>query len=108
LLNNTTIYAKGFFNPMCSPKELLAAITNDRIADQVIALRDNKQLSVRQFSQITGIVENDKVLLYPSNILKITLKAQVGKSKVTKKIIVELKPYANEYNHPINLLSQRG
>jgi len=108
LVNNTTIYAKGFFNPMYASKELLSAITNTKISQQVIDMRNKNQLTTRQFSQITGIVENNKTLFYPSNTLSIKLKGQVGKSTVKKTIIVELSPYANKYQQPINILSQRG
>ena len=108
LVNNTTMYARGFFNPMYASKELLSAITNKKIAQQVIEMREKNQLTNRQFSQITGVVENEKTLFYPSNVLSIKLTGQVGKSSVNKNIIVELNPYANEYQQPINILFQRG
>jgi len=108
LAENTTLYGKGFFNPMNASKELLAAITNVAIAEQIIQLRESRQLSNSQFSQLTGIVENEKILLYPSNVLEISLVSQVGISVVKKKIIIELTPYANEYQSPINILSNRG
>lgn len=108
LISNTSLYGKGFFNPMNSSKELLTAITSVAIAEQIIQLRAQKSLTPEQFSQLTGITENDKVILYPSNILAIELIANHGESTVNKKIIVELTPYANEFQLPINILSNSG
>jgi len=108
LLNNTTLYGKGFFNPMNSSRALLTAITNVQIAQQVIQLREQGQLTPIQFSQLTGIVESDKVLLYPSNILAIGLEGKSGISVVRKQKIIELNPYADQYDTPINILSSSG
>jgi hypothetical protein len=108
LLKNTTLNSKGFFNPMNSPKQLLVAITTTEIAEQIIQLRESHQLSMRQFSQLTGIVDSEKVLLYPSNILAIELEGTIGSSKVYKKIIVELNPYANAFQTPINIFATHG
>lgn len=108
LLKNTTLYNKGFFNPMDAPEELLAAITNGEIAKQVSTLRESGQLNEIQFSQLTGMVESDKVLFYPSNILSIEFEGKVGMSMIRKKILVELSPYANQFQTPINVFSNRG
>ncbi len=105
LLKNTTLYGKGFFNPMNSSRELLTAITNAQIAEQVIMLREQGQLTSVQFSQLTGIVESDKILLYPSNILAIGLEGKSGISVVRKQKVIELDPYADQYHTPINILS---
>jgi len=108
LIKNTTLYSKGFFNPMYAPKELLSAITSKEIAEQIIQLREHNQLTNSQFSQLTGIFESDNITFYPSNILSIDLEGQVGISVVRKNIIIELNPYANEYQSPINIFSNRG
>ena len=108
LLKNTTLNSKGFFNPMNSPKQLLTAITTPEIAEQIIELRVNNQLSNKQFSQLTGIVESDKILFYPSNLLSIEFEGRVGTSKVYKKIILELNPYADSFQTPINIFSTHG
>lgn len=108
LVKNTTLYGKGFFNPMNSSIELLSAITSDVIAQQIVQLRERKELTPRQFSELTGITESDKVILYPSNILSIELIGSYGISSVKKNIIVELNPYANKFQVPINLLSVSG
>jgi len=108
LLKNTTLYSKGFFNAMDAPEELLAAITSVEQAKQIVQLREAGQLSNVQFSQLSGIVENEKVLFYPSNILAIEFEGKVGMSVVRKQITVELTPYANQYQTPINIFSNRG
>jgi len=68
----------------------------------------NNQLSNKQFSQLTGIVESDKILFYPSNLLSIEFEGRVGTSKVYKKIILELNPYADSFQTPINIFSTHG
>lgn len=108
LLLNTTIYKKGIFNPMNSSAELLAAITSPNIAKQVVTLRENKQLTSSIFTQLTGITENVKIIMYPSNIVAIDIEGKVGNSIVNKQIIIELKPYANAYQRPFNIVSKRG
>jgi general secretion pathway protein K len=108
LVQNTTVLGKGFFNPMNAPKALLTAITNVEIAQQVMQLRASQQLTNLQFSQLTGIVENDKIILYPSNMLEIKLTGQVGFSVVQKSILIELTPYANEYQSPITIFSNKS
>jgi len=108
LVKNTSLYGKGFFNPMNSPKELLTAITSSTIAEQVIQLREQKTLTPEQFSQLTGITENDQIILYPSNRLAIEIIARQGISTVKKNITLELTPYANAYQLPINILSNSG
>jgi general secretion pathway protein K len=108
LVKHTTLFGRGFFNPMNSPKDLLIALTNIEIAEQVMQLRANKQLTNLQFSQLTGIVENDRIMLYPSNMLQIKLMGRVGDSVVHKNMFIELTPYANQYQTPINIFSNRS
>ena len=108
LLDNTTLYGKGFFNPMNASLELLSAITNRDAAQQVISMRERGQLTSTIFTQLTGIAENNKILLYPSNTMKISLISEVGESVVRSTKIVELNPYASEYQLPLNIVSNSG
>jgi len=108
LVKNTTLYKKRFFNPMNANEELLSAITNSQISKQVIQLREQKQLTSANFSQLTGIVENDKVTFFTSNRMAITLKAKIGQSVVEKKLIVEVAPYANKFQTPITFYSNQS
>tara|TARA_R110002167_G_scaffold366448_1_gene597399 strand:- start:21881 stop:22777 length:897 start_codon:yes stop_codon:yes gene_type:complete len=108
LIKVSTIHRKGSFNPMNSPIELLAALTNERIAKQVIELREAGQLTKRSFTQLTGINEDDNTFFYPSNFLKITLISKIGESRVYKSITIQLLPYAKNNQRPINVLSSRS
>lgn len=108
LLKNSTINRQGSYSPVNSPTELLYAITNDNAAQQIIKLRSSGQLSKRNFTEITGIVEDDDVFFYTSNFLAITLNSKVGDSVVHKEISIKLEPYAKANTQPINILSNSG
>jgi len=108
LIENTTIYKKGVFNPANSPFTLLSALTNTNIAEQIIALRNKNQLTKRIFSEISGINEGEGVYFYPSNFFAIKLSSEVGETKVLKNIILEISPYAQGKTKPINLFYNRG
>jgi len=89
---NTTQYKKGAFNPMTAPNSLLNALLAKDVASHVIMLRQAKQLTVREFVQVTGFNESDDIILYPSNLFKVTLNAQVGEARVQKIIYYHLQP----------------
>jgi len=108
LKSNMTVFRQGIFNPMNAPEELLSALTSQTIASQVIELRNTNQLTNRLFSQLTGIVENDSTIFYPSNFLELTLESKVGESVVKKEIIIQVMPYASGEKMPINIFSNRG
>jgi len=108
LLKTTTIYRQGSFNPLTAPVEILTAITDKNISDQIVKLRESGELSKTNFKQLTGIVEDDDTFFYPSNILSITLFSTVGESNVKKERVIQLAPYASDDNLPINILSTRG
>jgi len=108
LIKNSTIHKNRAYNPMNSPKILLAAITSKQVAEQVVVLRESKQLTKAQFIELTGINETDRITFYDSNNLAIDLTATVGESKVNKKIIIRLAPYATAGKRPIDILSNRG
>jgi len=108
LINNSTIYSKGSFNPTNSPLELLIALSNAAIARQVIELRETKQLTKRKFTQLTGIRENDDTFFYPSNYVSITLSSRIGDSVIKKIITIHISPYAQAEKLPINVLSTHG
>lgn len=92
---NTTQYKKGAFNPMTAPNSLLNALLAQDIARHVIMLRNAKQLTVREFAQVTGFTEGDDIILYPSNLFKVTLRAEVGEARVQKEIYYHLQPTGN-------------
>ena len=89
---NTTQYKKGGFNLMTAPNSLLNALLTSDVAKHVIMLRNTKQLTVREFAQVTGFEESENIILYPSNLYKVTLQAQVGEAIVKKVIYYHLQP----------------
>ncbi|WP_176365186.1 general secretion pathway protein GspK [Pseudoalteromonas ulvae] len=100
LSNNTTIYKKGGFNPMNSPEFLLRSILAPEVAEHVLRLRKNKQLTPQLFSQLTGIFDSEKVILYPSNMFVAQINSQVGNARVIKKVTWQLEPTKGQ---PVNV-----
>lgn len=88
---NTTQYKKGMFNPMAAPDSLLNALLSSDVAKHIIMQRNAKQLTVREFENLSGF-DDDRILLYPSNMFKVTLQAQVGEAIVKKVIYYHLQP----------------
>lgn len=106
-VSNLTFFRKGFFNPLNASLELLTALSNSNTAQQLDTLRRSNQLTPRRFSELTGIIEDDRTLFYPSNFMSIKVTSRVGESMVEKVIVVELSPYASKYQQPINILSNQ-
>jgi general secretion pathway protein K len=95
LQSNTTQYKKVAFNPLTAPDSLLNALLSADVAQHVIMLRNAKQLTVREFAQVTGFEESEDIILYPSNLYKIALQAHVGEATVKKVIYYHLQPTGN-------------
>jgi general secretion pathway protein K len=92
LQDNTTQYKKGLFNPMTAPDSLLNALLSNDVASHVIMLRNAKQLTVNEFAQVTGFYESEDIILYPSNLFKVTLQAHVGDANIKKITYYHLQP----------------
>lgn len=92
LAENTTQYKKGAFNPMNSPNTLLYALLSNEVAEYVIMQRKANRLTVKDFVQATGITESDDIILYPSNLFRISLTSRVGQAVVTKTTYFHLQP----------------
>lgn len=105
---NTTIHKQGYFNPTNSPELLLSALTSYDVAKKVIDLRENRLLTKSNFTDLTGIQENDGTFFYPSNTFSIAINSKVGESEITKEFTIKLSPYAIGNNLPVNVLSNRG
>lgn len=108
LLRNSTIYKSGAFSPINAPAELLYALTSKSAVKQVLTLRGLNRLTAKQFSDITGIVEDDNIYFYTSNYLMIDLTSMVGEAKANKQVIIHLQPYAEGASKPFNLFISRG
>jgi general secretion pathway protein K len=108
LLPNVTIHKFGTFSALNAPIDILQAITSKAAAEQVMQLRTNNALNTSNFKEITGIQEDEDTYLYTSNYLKINLVSEVGVSKASKTIFIELDPYVEGTNRPVNIFLNRG
>ena len=102
LQQTSTLYKKGNFNPMNSPDYLLNALLEPNLATSIITLRNNRQLSSKQFAQLSGFTEGDGLILYPSNMFKVKFTVRVGDAKMTKVLTWQLAPSKMK---PVNLVS---
>jgi general secretion pathway protein K len=105
LYQNVTIYHRGNFNPMNASVELLAALSNQDIAEQVNELRINRQLNRKNFKELTDIKEDDDIFMFPSNYLAITIVGQVGEVQARKAMIISIQPNASNNLAPLNTYS---
>jgi len=108
LLPNVTIHKFGTFSALNAPVDILHAITNKAATEQVMQLRATNSLTRINFKEITGIREDEDTYLYTSNYLKINLISEIGVSKASKTIFIELEPYAEGTNRPMNIFLNRG
>ena len=77
---------------MNSPNTLLYALLSNEVAEYVIMQRKTNRLTVKDFVQATGITESDDIILYPSNLFRISLTSRVGQAVVTKTTYFHLQP----------------
>ncbi|MDX2370000.1 MAG: type II secretion system protein GspK [Colwellia sp.] len=108
LLPNVTIHKFGTFSALNAPVDILNAITNKAAVEQVMALRAENSLTRHNFKEATGIREDEDTYFYTSNYLKIKLISNVGLSKASKTMFIELNPYAEGVNRPVNIFINRG
>jgi general secretion pathway protein K len=108
LLANLTIYHRGNFNPMNASVELLSALTSPALAEQVKVLRSSKQLTKQNFTELTGIKEDEEIYFYPSNYLSVKLISKVGDSVAHKTMIIKVQPNAGNNISPINMYLNRS
>ncbi|MDN4503140.1 type II secretion system protein GspK [Alteromonadaceae bacterium BrNp21-10] len=102
-----TLYQRGPFNPMTAPMSVLAGIIGQNRAAEYVSRRNEIAISPQQFSALTGIQENMEQILYPGDVLEIKLSARRGEALITKTMMVELKPYANANELPVDYLEVR-
>lgn len=107
LLENTTMFRKGNFNPMNSPQTLLNALVGKTTAERVLSERSDKTLTRRRFKEITGLDENEEMFFATSNYLSMELINIIGQSRAKRRLTFDLQPYAEQDQPPINILSDR-
>jgi hypothetical protein len=108
LMNNSTLYKVGDFSPYYATEDLLIALTNTKVAAEVMRLRQTGEMTVVGFSQLTGIDESDNSAFYISNYLQVVLMAEVGQSVAHKQMTLEFNRYAQGISKPFNIFISRG
>jgi general secretion pathway protein K len=103
LLTNTTIYQSGAFSLVNAAPDILRIIAGDNAAQQIIALRDNHQMSNATFREVSGLTEQEDSYYYTSNYLMIDLTSKLGQATAQKKMYIHLQPYAEDNAQPINI-----
>uniref|UniRef100_A0A486XV54 General secretion pathway protein K / Type II secretory pathway, component PulK n=1 Tax=Rheinheimera sp. BAL341 TaxID=1708203 RepID=A0A486XV54_9GAMM len=83
----------GTFNPAQAPDELLAILLPPSQSAIIRQWREEGQFTIRNFSALTGIVEDEIVQLHPGDTVLLTVKNQYG---LQLQRLVKLSPYLNE------------
>ncbi|PHI38628.1 hypothetical protein CBQ28_03675 [Pseudoalteromonas sp. GCY] len=108
LYENTTIYFNGSFNPLTASKSLLAAETDETSAEQIDALRKERDVTPLEYRKITGKGVDTDVRLYPGPSVEFTITAKVGDARITKHFVVGTKRYSKGKLEPINIMYKEG
>jgi general secretion pathway protein K len=103
IVSNTTIYQSGALSIVNATPDILHLIAGDSAAKQIIALRNNHQMSNEKFKGISGINEDEDSYYYTSNYLMIDLTSKLGQATARKKMYIHLQPYAEGNAQPINI-----
>lgn len=85
-------YPKTQFNPMNAPDLLLDLYFDQALAAQIIALRQENQLSRQQLEGMLGAYDSDIITLYRGNSLKITTQVTLGEVKLQETMEIKLQP----------------
>jgi general secretion pathway protein K len=95
-----TVY---YFNPLNSPYKLFSQLFDEQLAIQLLALRNNRELSTSKFTELTGITQDSDlgVSFFTSNILSLKLKSKVNKSQVSKELKITINPIRKKW--PISI-----
>lgn len=108
IFDNTGIFYVGDLNPLTASKELISALSNKVVAQQVQEQRQNSRLTVNQFKSITGIIETNDMRFYPSNMLSVIYTVSVNEAVLTREMVISLSPYAKKGITPFNILLDRS
>ncbi|MBD1580975.1 type II secretion system protein GspK [Pseudoalteromonas sp. S16_S37] len=102
---NATFYRGATFNPMTAPDSLISKLYDAPLVEQIIKMRNSRELTPDLFSSYTGVQESMSLLLYPSNNYKITLESEVGGARVRRTLYYLLEPSSSK---PVNLVASEG
>jgi general secretion pathway protein K len=89
-----TIRAQGYFNPMQAPVEILELYMESDRAAEILRLRDEGLLDVRQFEILSGLEVDETLNFVTSGSLNVQLTVQVNEVVLTKSMALFLQPYS--------------
>ncbi|MFT5755301.1 MAG: general secretion pathway protein K [Alteromonadaceae bacterium] len=102
--NNFTLYGSGYLNLMTSPKSLIASLSNDNIAEQIINQQSEMVLNERQVAELMDLSPAIEMYFFPSRTLEITVFARYGEAKTSRKVMVKFTPYTDGVRVPYNIM----
>ncbi|RZG14218.1 hypothetical protein CTT31_02590 [Pseudoalteromonas maricaloris] len=100
-----TTHFNGEFNPLTAPDNLLRAEVGEDYGDNIVALRDNGQLTVNQFQNLTGVVRGDGIRFSPSNWFSVLLEYSEQDITIRRKYVLNVSPYSKS-KKPVVLLEE--
>jgi type II secretory pathway component PulK len=103
-----SVYGTSHLNLMTSSQTILAALTNDVEARQLITLRAQGDLSVREMTQKVNMTEEMDIFLSPGNNVKLSLQARFGEARVRQQSMINFTPYVVGNKPPYNILQSSG
>ena len=105
---NFTLYGSSHLNLMTSPEYLLAALTDDAVARELVTLRAEGQLTARQITQAVNQSQQMDIFLTPGNNVALTLDVRFGEARVRQKTVINFSPYVVDNKPPVNILQRSG
>ncbi|WP_108947127.1 general secretion pathway protein GspK [Shewanella halifaxensis] len=90
-----TVPRANYFNPMVAPSPILKAFLNSDAQD-ILRLREEGRLTRSEFSQLTGVYDQEGIILSKSDIFRVKIKVHYGAVELTKTATLKLDPYALE------------
>ena len=92
LSRHITIYPTPYINIMLAPKAILKLYVNDDIANELVSLRNNGELTRQRFIELTRIFEDETISFTPSKRMKLKLSITYNNVVVTKEMICYIRP----------------
>ncbi|WP_394200803.1 general secretion pathway protein GspK [Shewanella waksmanii] len=83
----------SYFNPMMAPEPVLKAYLNSD-ANDILDLRRKGSLTRSEFSQLTGVYDQEGIILSKSDLFRLNIQVNYGQAKLEKEMTVQLDPYA--------------
>jgi len=90
-----TVPRASYFNPMMAPAPILTAFL-DSDAHDILQLRREGRLTRSEFSQLTGVYDQEGIILSKSDIFRLKIKVNYGTALLEKSTTVKLDPYAQK------------